>query len=403
MTLLEATPTSRRSWTWVAVAVIAGLPSVVLFFTKPHIEPTVVAVIYLVAIIGGAFLLSWAAEVAQLDVSASLAIAVLALIAILPEYAIEAVLAWKAGASYDVATGIITPEMSRVAANVTGANRLLIGLGWSSVILIYCLKRRQSLDLRGYLSLEMVMLGIATLLSFFIFFLGEVNLVLAAVLIGLYLFYLWASSTQESEEPELIGAAMLIGSLPAMQRRTVVVALFLYSAGVILVSAEPFVEALVETGLELGIDEFVLIQWIAPLASESPEIIVAVLFSLRANPVAGLTTLISSEVNQLTVLIGSMVVVFSLSVGQPLSFGLDDRQSAEFFLTSALSVFALLMIAPRVISWKGATVLLALFVVHLFFTEGSQRLIFAYGYLALSLGLVIYDRRRILQVFTRTA
>ena len=47
--------------------------------------------------------------------------------------------------------------------------------------------------------------------------------------------------------------------------------------------------------------------------------------------------------------------------------------------------------------------LLALFVVHLFFTEGSQRLIFAYGYLALSLGLVIYDRRRILQVFTRTA
>ena len=77
------------------------------------------------------------------------------------------------------------------------------------------------------------------------------------------------------------------------------------------------------------------------------------LFSLRANPVAGLTTLISSEVNQLTILIGSMVVVFSLSVGQPLSFGLDDRQSAEFFLTSALSVFALLMIAPRVISGRA--------------------------------------------------
>ncbi len=399
---MEATQTNRRSWTWVAVAAVAGLPAIFLFVTKLHIEPTLVAVIYLVAIIGGAFLLSWAAEVAQLDVSASLAIAVLALIAILPEYAIEAVLAWKAGASYDVATGIVTPEMSRVAANVTGANRLLIGLGWSSVILIYYLKRRRTLDMRGYLSLEMTMLGIATLLSFFIFFMGQVHLILAAVLIGLYLFYLWASSTQESEEPELIGAAMLIGSLPVTQRRTAVVALFVYSAGVILVSAEPFVEALIETGLELGIDEFVLIQWIAPLASESPEIIVAILFSLRANPVAGLTALISSEVNQLTILIGSMVVVFSLSVGQPLSFGLDDRQSAEFFLTSALSVFALLLIAPRLITWKGATVLLALFVVHLFFTDGNQRLIFAYGYLALSLGLIIYDRRRILQVFSRT-
>ena len=77
----------------------------------------------------GAFLLSWAAEVAELDVSASLAIAVLALIAVLPEYAIEAVLAWDAGSSFDTVTGGVTTETSRVAANVTGSNRLLIGLG----------------------------------------------------------------------------------------------------------------------------------------------------------------------------------------------------------------------------------------------------------------------------------
>ena len=71
---------------------------------------------------------------AQLDVSASFAIAILALIAILPEYAVEAVLAWDAGQSYDVASGTVTVEMERVAANVTGANRLLVGLGWSAVI-----------------------------------------------------------------------------------------------------------------------------------------------------------------------------------------------------------------------------------------------------------------------------
>ena len=92
---------------------------------------------YGVGILAGAFLLSWAAEVAELDISASLAIAILALLTILPEYAIETVLAWEAGSSFDAQAREITAETQRVAANVTGANRLLIGLGWSVVILIY--------------------------------------------------------------------------------------------------------------------------------------------------------------------------------------------------------------------------------------------------------------------------
>lgn len=106
-----------------------------------------------------------------------------------------------------------------------------------------------------------------------------------------------------------------------------------FAATVILASAEPFVESLVEVGGELGIDEFILIQWIAPLASESPEINVATLFALRSNPQAGLTTLISEEVNQLTILIGSMAIVFSLSAGEVLSFPLESRQLTEFLLT----------------------------------------------------------------------
>lgn len=385
-------------WLWLGATLGAGIPSIALRFSGIHVDPSVGMIIYAIGIVGGAFLLSWAAEVAQLDVSASLAIALLALIAILPEYAIEAVLAWKAGASFDNVTQVVTPEMQRVAANVTGANRLLVGLGWSLVILIYWVKRRRPMDLRGHMKLELVMLGIATLLSFIIFFTGQVHMLLAAVLIGLYLFYLWASSRQGSEEPDLVGVSVLIGSWPTLQRRTAVVALFLYSATVILMAAEPFVEALVEAGLQLGIDEFILIQWIAPLASESPEIIVAILFSLRSNPTAGLTTLISSEVNQLTVLIGSMVVIFSLSAGEPLNFLLDSRQSVEFLLTSAVSLFGLLLIAPRLISWGSGLTLLGLFIAHLFFVEESARLVWAFVYLGLAVGLVALDRRRIWQI-----
>lgn len=382
-------------WTWLIAFMAAGVPAFALRASGVHIEPTLAALIYGFGIVAGAFLISWAAEVAQLDVSASFAIAMLALIAILPEYSIEAVLAWKAGASYDPAVGQITEQMHLVAANVTGANRLLIGLGWSLVILLFWLKRRRTLDLRGYMSLEMTMLVLATVASFSIFFMSEVHLVLAVVLIGMYFFYLWASSLRAAEEPELMGVAQLIGSLPARQRRALVLLLFIYSAAIILVAAEPFVEALVETGTELGIDEFILIQWIAPLASESPEIIVAMLFSLRANPLAGITTLISAEVNQLTLLIGSMVAVFSISAGDLLSFPMDHRQTSEFLLTSAVSAFGIILLAPRMVSWKGGALLLGLFIAHLFFTEGSERLIFAYIYLGLAVLLMVVSPRRL--------
>ena len=388
---------NQRHWVWILVFALAGVPAFILRVSGADLDPVVTAIIYGLGIVGGAFLLSWAAEAAQLDVSASFAIAVLALIAILPEYAIEAVLAWDAGNSYDPTTGAVTEEMQRVAANVTGSNRLLIGLGWSLVILIYWLKRRQSLDLRGHLSLEIKMLIAATAMTFIVFFMNQVHIVVAAILIAMYIYYLWASSRQASEEPELMGPSLVIGSLPARKRRSVVTVIFVYSAAVILVAAEPFVDSLVETGLELGIDEFILIQWIAPLASESPEIIVAILFSLRANPMAGITTLISAEVNQLTVLVGSMVVVFSASVGEPLSFLLDARQSTEFFLTAAVSSLAIVLIIPRRIWWGAGLVLLVLFFAHLPFTSSGGRQIFSDIYLGLTVGVVFWYSLRYVQ------
>ena len=72
-----------------------GIPAVVVRFGGFHLEPIIAALIFFVGIVGAAFLLSWAAEVAELDISGSLALALLALVAVLPEYAIEAVLACR--------------------------------------------------------------------------------------------------------------------------------------------------------------------------------------------------------------------------------------------------------------------------------------------------------------------
>lgn len=245
------------------------------------------------------------------------------------------------------------------------------------------------------------MLAIATAATVLIFFVQQVHILLAVGLIVLYVAYLWVSSTREAEaeEPDLIGAAALIGSLPVGWRRAMVLFLFAFAAGVILVAAEPFVGSLVETGQDFGIDEFILIQWVAPLASEAPEIIVAVLFSLRANPVAGLTALISAEVNQLTLLVGSMAVLFSASAGEVLSFPLDDRQGIEFLLTAAVSAAGLMLVAKRVISWNAGVLLLVLFAAHLFFPDPEARMRFSFLYFGIALGLVAMDWRRVKLLF----
>ncbi len=374
---------------------LVGVPGAVFRLSGIEVEPIAVAAVYGAGIVAGAFLLSWAAEVAEIDVSASLAIAAVAMVAVLPEYVVEAVLAWDAGSSFDAATGAVTSETARVAANVTGSNRLLIGLGWSAVILIYWIRRRRALEVRGELGLEITVLTVATLATLAIFFMHQVHFALSVCLIVLYAAYLWLSSTKEAEEPKLLGAAALIGSLPAWRRRAMVVFLFAFAAAVILIAAEPFVDGLVETGQGFGIDEFILIQWIAPVASESPEIIVAVLFSLRGNPVAGLTALISSGAIQLTLLVGSMVILFSASADQVLSLPLDDRQAIEFLLTTSVSAVALMLVVKRVISWSAGAILLALFIAHLLFPAQEHRLRFAFVYFGLALGIMATDWLRL--------
>ena len=59
--------------------------------------------------------------------------------------------------------------------------------------------------------------------------------------------------------------------------------LFLAAAAIVLASAKPFAEGLIAGGHQLGIDEFLLVQWLAPLASEAPELLVASMLALRGH------------------------------------------------------------------------------------------------------------------------
>ncbi len=115
-------------------------------------------------------------------------------------------------------------------------------------------------------------------------------------------------------------------------------------------------------GEQAGISTFLLVQWVAPLASEAPELVVAALFAWRLNTSAGLGTLLSSKVNQWTLLVGSLPIVYAVSAGHLSGLPLDSLQREELFLTAAQSVFAIAVLANRSMSVREAWLLFGLFI-----------------------------------------
>ncbi len=269
-----------------------------------------------------------------------------------------------------------------------------MGLGWSVVVLLFWFRRKREVVLSEGISLELAFLVIGAVYSLSMFFKGSISLLDSAVLFPIFLVYIWLSGRGEKHEPELIGPSLAIASLGKTGRRSVMVFLFIYAAGVIVLSAEPFAENLIDTGDRLGIDKFFLIQWLAPLASESPEMLVAAYFTLRGNPGAALIMLISATVNQWTLLVGSLPIAYSLSFGKAASLPLVWQQQVEFLLTMAQTLFAGLLVAKSRVSWQGATVLLVLFAGQLVFPGTNIRLFFAYAFLGLAALLFVGDGER---------
>jgi cation:H+ antiporter len=370
----------RRQRISMLIALALCLPGAISRLVGFHGEVGLMALLFGLSIVGAAFMLSWAAEVAQLDMSAGLAIALLAFVAVLPEYAVDLVFAWKGGNAVEKfgpacqAAGSTTESPCSLAlANMTGANRLLIGVGWSLVVFLawYAMRRRNrgvgatggltGIRLERSHSVELAFLTVASAYSLTLPLKRSITLVDAAILVGLFVAYTVRISRAPAEEPHLVGPALYVGTFSEGRRRLTVLALFLFAAGVILLCAEPFAESLVETGAKFGVSEFLLVQWLAPLASEAPELLIAGLYAWRLNTSAGLGTLVSSKVNQWTLLVGTLPIVFAIASGSHHGLPIVARQREELFLTAAQSVFAVAILANLSMSLREAAMLFALF------------------------------------------
>ncbi len=375
------------------IATLATVPGLVLRFGRLHVGPGTEAVVFGLAILGAAFLLTWAAEVAEVDISQGLALSFLALVAVLPEYAVDLYFAWRAPHQ---------PEYAAYAtANMTGANRMLIGIAWPLIVaLFWWRERKPELVLPRSRCVELVFLAIPTAYSLVIPLKGTLSLLDCVVLVGCFAAYMWRTARGEVEEPELLGPAFALGELRPNLRRAAVAVLFLFAATVIFGSAERFAEALVHVGKSAGIDEFLLVQWLAPLASEAPEVLIACILTLRGDAQAGMGAMVSSKVNQWTLLVGTLPLVYSVSAGAPSALHLDARQVEEILLTSAQSLFALAVLANLRLSRLEAGTLFVLFAAQLVFPSTQVRYGFAALYLVLG-ALTLWRRRRDLPEFFR--
>jgi cation:H+ antiporter len=374
------------NWLWIGSSTVLCLQWIGIHFSVGHPPPHWMALSSGIAIFGAAFMLSWAAELAQKDIPQALAIALLALIAVLPEYAVDMYFAWQAGKD---------PKYTSFAmANMTGANRLLIGVGWAAVVVTYWLKTgHKAIHLGSEHKIEIFYLGLATVYSFIIPFKGRLDLTDAAVFIGIFAFYMRAASKASHIEPELEGPAAMIEHLCGDgRRRCVTLFFFLFSGFTIFIAAEPFAEGLLATGRTFGIEEFILVQWLAPLASESPEFIIAILFALRAQPGTSMGALLSSKVNQWTLLIGMLPVVFAVSAGRLGPMQMDQRQIEEMLLTAAQSLFAVAILANLSFSLVEAIVIFALFSTQLFFPDPQFRFYYSFVYIILAVGIMLFKK-----------
>ena len=386
----DEAPPNPRHWWFVAAAFAIMVPGVLLTLTGAPLADPVKSVVYGVAIVGAAFALSWAAEVVQLDFSQGLALALLALIAILPEYVVDATYAYLAAED---------PAYAGYAvANMTGANRLLIGIAWPMVIVIGWLRfGRRLVSLETIHGLELIVLLAATVYAFTIPFRGEISLLDMVVLVSMFVFYIVRVARLPAEPPHLVGPAKLIGSMATRTRRIVVAAIAIISAVTILLVAKPFATSLVATGTALGIDEFLLVQWLAPLASEAPEFVVVALFAWRGAATAALGTLVSSKINQWTLLVAMLPLVYSFGIGAPTALPLDSRQQDEILLTAAQSLFAVALLLDLRLSLAGAAALFGLFIVQMIFPDTRSALTVVY--IVLAALVVITSRRNALRAF----
>ena len=353
-------------------------------------------------------LIAWGAESAQFFVAQGFALAILAWLQTLPEFAVEAVLAWH-------------QERELLLANLTGALRLLVGLAWPMIYATAAFYHRKrtgtplrQIVLHPHHSVEVVGLILPLFYALFIWWKGSLGIYDSIVLIAIYSAYLFLLTKLPPQEQENIDDLERIPrAIVRAPRRTRILAIsicFLAGGGLIYFTAEPFLASLMGFATAVGIPIFIVVQWLAPLVSEFPELASTFYFARQdAKAPMALMNIVSSNINQWTLLVAMLPVVLSLGAGSVSFISFDAEQEAELLLTIAQSMVGLVLLFNMKLEWWEAAVLFLLYACQVTFANTSaQAPLFAYlarhvrfwitlayfGWAGVAVCIMLFRRRR---------
>src|SRR3954470_12896242 len=305
----SATLSERPAWqTKLVLMAACTVPGVLARLGGAHLPPPMALIAFGGAVMAAAFMLAAAAEAAELDLPPGLAVAGVAFVAVLPEVVIEGFFAF-------------TGQVEVVTASLTGSTRLLLGFAVGMPALAsFVLTRRGrppviSVEIDKRKRLDLAVIAAASLYAPVIVLRGHLAWQDSLVLIGLYVVYMHRVSSGSPEPPHLVGIAAELGNLPKHERKRWVVGIMTFSAVAVLVTAEPFAHSVLLTGTTVGVSPYLLVQWIVPLATEMPELVIAFVLITHERAGQAVAVLLSSAVSQWTLALGTLPLAYKAGVG----------------------------------------------------------------------------------------
>lgn len=332
------------------------------------------------SILISAFVIAWGAEAAQFLISQGLALAILAWLQTLPEFAVEAVIAWEAGKD---------PAKTHLAiANFTGSLRLLVGLGWPMIYFVAAAFRRKfiAVQLEREHSVEVFGLLLPLIYFTFIWWKGTLSIWDSIPLTACYVIYLWIlwkipPVEEDDEALEDLGfVPRKVLEMKGMMRGAAIGVLFVVGGVILYFSAHPFLESMLAIATSLGVSTFVFVQWVAPFLSEFPEKLSAFYWARKVRTAnVALMNMVSSNINQWSILSAMIPILFVISAGtnKPLVF--DDFQRNEILLTILQSFLGFLLLLNLELRFAEASILFVFWIVQ--FVVPASRTIMTEVYL----------------------
>jgi cation:H+ antiporter len=290
-----------------------------------------------------------------------------------------------------------TAQVEFVSASLTGSTRLLLScaVGMPAIASVVLARRGgrrlEVVDLKPHVRLDIAVIAAASLYAPVIVLRGHLSWTDAVVLIGLYVLYLRRNATGAPEPPHLVGVAAELGKLDKRQRQRWVAGIMLYSAVTVLITAEPFANSVLLAGTRVGVSPYLLVQWLVPLATESPELVIAFVLITHDRAGQGVAVLLSSAVSQWTLALGTLPVAYAAGAGKgPLP--LLGREQIEILLTMGEALLAVAVLVTLRLRRTDSVLMLTLFAAQMVMPFVVVRAALTLVYLVLAVDILASER-----------